>query len=114
MLNPRIYYSFPLNRTLSSLDQASNVNNLSSSTSVSPQNINNGKSVVAVVYTPPDSFNQDTGSNRTIKVNVSELDNSVKTVLEIPIRLYRPLQSSSMVCGRILVLHGYKLALLNV
>jgi pimeloyl-ACP methyl ester carboxylesterase len=76
--------------TLSSLDQASNVNNLSSSTSVSPQNINNGKSVVAVVYTPPDSFNQDTGSNRTIKVNVSELDNSVKTVLEIPIRLYRP------------------------
>jgi pimeloyl-ACP methyl ester carboxylesterase len=90
LLNPRIYYSFPLNRTLSSLDQASNVNNLSSSTSVSPQNINNGKSVVAVVYTPPDSFNQDTGSNRTIKVNVSELDNSVKTVLEIPIRLYRP------------------------
>ena len=78
------------NGTLSSLDQASNVNNLSSSTSVSPQNINNGKSVVAVVYTPPDSFNQDTGSNRTIKVNVSELDNSVKTVLEIPIRLYRP------------------------
>ena len=54
------------------------------------RNISNGKSVVAVVYTPPDSFNQDTGSNRTINVNVSDLDNSAKTVLEIPIQLYRP------------------------
>ena len=79
-----------LKGTLSSLEQASNVNNLSSSTTASPQNISNGKSVVAVVYTPPDSFNQDTGSNRTINVNVSDLDNSAKTVLEIPIQLYRP------------------------
>jgi pimeloyl-ACP methyl ester carboxylesterase len=77
------------NGTLSSLDQASNVNNLSSFINVSPQNINNGKSVVAVVYTPPDSFNQETGSNRTIKVNVSDLHDSDKTVFEIPIRLYR-------------------------
>ena len=65
----------------------------------SPQNISNGKSVVAAVYTPPDSFNQDTGSNRTINVNVSDPDNSAKTVLEIPIRLYRPPVFSSMACG---------------
>ena len=79
-----------LKGTLSSLGHASNINNLSSSTSGSPQNISNEKSVVAAVYTPPDSFNQDKGSNRTISVNVSDLDNSVKTVLEIPIQLYRP------------------------
>ena len=78
------------NGTLSSLEQASNIDNLSSSTRGSPQNISNGKSVVAAVYTPPDSFNQDTGSNRTINVDVSDLDNSAKTLLEIPIRLYRP------------------------
>jgi pimeloyl-ACP methyl ester carboxylesterase len=77
------------NGTLSSLEQASNINNLSSSTRVSPQNISNGKSVVAAVYTPPDSFNQDTGSNRIINVNVSNLNNS-KTLIEIPIRVYRP------------------------
>ena len=83
------------NGTLSSLEQASNINNLSSSVTGSPQ-ISNGKSVVAVVYFPPvvystpDSFNHDKGSNRTINVNVSDVDNSVKSVLEIPIRLYRP------------------------
>jgi pimeloyl-ACP methyl ester carboxylesterase len=78
------------NGTLSSLEQASKVNNLSSSTTSSPQNISNGKSVVAAIYSPPDSFNQDRGSNRTININVSDLDNSFKTVLEIPIWLYRP------------------------
>ena len=78
------------NGTLSSLEQASNVNNLSSSTTSSPQIISNAKSVVAAVYSPPDSFNQNKGSNRTININVSDVDNSLKTVLEIPIRLYRP------------------------
>ena len=78
------------NGTLNSLDQASNINNLSSSTRSSPQNISNGKSVVVAVYTPPDSYNQSTGSNRTVNVNVSDLDNSAKTLLEIPIRIYRP------------------------
>ena len=48
------------NGTLSSLEQASNVNNNSFFTAKgSPHNISNGKSVVAVVYIPPDSFNQD-------------------------------------------------------
>ena len=47
------------NGTLSSLEQASSVNNYSSFTAKdSPHNISNGKTVVAVVYTPPDS-NQD-------------------------------------------------------
>ena len=75
------------NGTLSSLEQASNLNDLSSSATISPQNLSNGKSVVAAVYSPPDSFNQDKGSNRTININVSDVD---KTVLEIPILLYRP------------------------
>src|SRR5918994_4132338 len=77
------------NGTLSSLERASNVSNLSSTVSDSPQNISNGKSVVAAVYTPPDSFNQDTGSKRTIKVNVSDPNNPA-TTLKIPIHLYRP------------------------
>jgi hypothetical protein len=44
-----------VNGMLSSLSQ-SNVNNLSSTDDVSPQNISNGKSIVAAVYTPPNSF----------------------------------------------------------
>jgi pimeloyl-ACP methyl ester carboxylesterase len=79
------------NGTLSSLEQASNVNNNSSFTAKdSPLNISNGKSVVAVVYTPPDSFNQDKVSNRTINVNVSDSDKPSRTLLEIPIHIYRP------------------------
>ena len=78
------------NGTLSSLNRSSNVSNLSSTTSDSPQNISNGKSVVAAVYTPPDPFNQDTGSKRTINVNVSDPNNPATTLLEIPIHLYRP------------------------
>lgn len=78
------------NGTLSSLNRSSNVSNLSSTASDSPQNISNGKSVVAAVYTPPDSFNQDKGSNRTINVNISDPNNPANTLLEIPIHLYRP------------------------
>ena len=79
------------NGTLTSLNQSSNVNNLSSTTIVSPQNIINGKSVVAAVYTPPDSFNnQYTGSNRIINVNVSDPNNPANTLYELPIHLYRP------------------------
>lgn len=80
------------NGTLSSLKQASEDNNNSSFTvKDSPHNISNGKSVVAAVYTPPDSFNQDMGSNRTIKVNVSDPNNnSTSPPLKIPIQLYRP------------------------
>jgi pimeloyl-ACP methyl ester carboxylesterase len=79
------------NGTLSSLERASNVNNLSSTAKDSPHNTSNGKSVVAAVYTPPDPFNQDTGSNRTINVNVSDTNNnSARPILEIPIQLYRP------------------------
>jgi pimeloyl-ACP methyl ester carboxylesterase len=82
----------PTNGTLSSFKQASKDDNKSSSTAKdSPHNINNGKSVVAAaVYTPPDCFNQDTGSNRTINVNVSDTNNSARPLLEIPIQLYRP------------------------
>jgi pimeloyl-ACP methyl ester carboxylesterase len=76
------------NGTLSSLNQSSNLRN--STASGSPQNINNGKSVVAAAYTPPDSFNQDAGSKRTINVNVSDPNNPATTLLEIPIHLYRP------------------------
>jgi pimeloyl-ACP methyl ester carboxylesterase len=79
------------NGTLSSLDQASKVNNNSSFTAKdSPHNISNGKSVVASVYTPPESFHQDIGSNRTININLSDPDNPASTLLEIPIQLYRP------------------------
>jgi hypothetical protein len=79
------------NGTLSSLEQASNVNNNSFFTAKdSPHNISNGKSVVAVVYIPPDSFNQDKVSNRTINVNVSDSDKPSRTLLEIPIHIYRP------------------------
>jgi triacylglycerol esterase/lipase EstA (alpha/beta hydrolase family) len=76
------------NGTLSSLNQSSNVSN--STASDSPQNISNGKSVVAAAYIPPDSFNQDAGSMRTIKVNISDPNNPATTLLEIPIHLYRP------------------------
>ena len=78
------------NGTLSFLERASNANNLSSMAKDNPHNISNGKSVVAAVYTPPDSFNQDIGSYRTINVNVSDPNNSAGTLLEIPIQLYRP------------------------
>jgi pimeloyl-ACP methyl ester carboxylesterase len=84
-----IRHNNPTNGTLSSLEQASKVNNMSSTISVSPQSISNVKSVVAAVYAPPDSFNQDIGTNRTIIVNVSDPNNSVSTLLEIPIELYR-------------------------
>jgi pimeloyl-ACP methyl ester carboxylesterase len=79
------------NGALSSFNQ-SNVNKLSSTTVVSPQNISNGKSVVAAVYTPPDSFNnQDTGSYITINVNISDPNNpDARTLYELPIKLYRP------------------------
>ncbi len=81
----------PTNGTLSSLKQASKDDNKSSSTAKdSPHNISNGKSVVAAVYTPPESFDQDTGSNRTINVNVSDTNNSARPLLEIAIQLYRP------------------------
>ena len=76
------------NGTLSSLSQSSNVSN--STASDSPQNISNGKSVVAAAYTSPDSFDQDAGSKRTINVNVSDPNNLATTLLEIPIHLYRP------------------------
>jgi hypothetical protein len=77
------------NGTLSSFEQASEVNNYSSfAAKDSPHDNSNGKSVVAAVYTPPESFHQDIGSNRTI--NVSDPDNSGSTLLEIPIHLYRP------------------------
>jgi pimeloyl-ACP methyl ester carboxylesterase len=79
------------NGALSSFNQ-SDVNKLSSTTVVSPQNISNGKSVAAAVYTPPDSFNnQDMGSNITINVNVSDPNNpDARTPYELPIKLYRP------------------------
>ncbi|HKG70865.1 MAG TPA: alpha/beta fold hydrolase [Nitrososphaeraceae archaeon] len=79
------------NGTLSCLDQ-SNVNNLFSTTKVTPQNTNNGKSVVAAVYTPPDSFNQDKRDHRTINVNVnvSNANDDTPTLHKVPIRLYRP------------------------
>jgi hypothetical protein len=65
------------NGTLSSLKQASKDDNNESSSIAkdSPHNISNGKSVVAAVYTPPESFDQDTGTNRTI---------NVRPLLEIP------------------------------
>jgi pimeloyl-ACP methyl ester carboxylesterase len=78
------------NGTLTSLEQASNVNNLSSITIDNPKNTSNGKSVVAAVYTPPESFNQHMGSNRTINANVSDPNNPASTLLEIPIQIYRP------------------------
>jgi pimeloyl-ACP methyl ester carboxylesterase len=78
------------NGTLSSLNQ-SNVDNLRSTANVIPKDIGNVRSVVAAVYTPPDSFNQDKGSNRTIDVNVSDPNNPAASApLEIPIQLYRP------------------------
>ena len=73
------------NGILSSLERASNANSLSSTAKDSPHSTGNGNSVVAAVYTPPDSFNQDIGSNMTINVNVSDPNNSARTLLEIPI-----------------------------
>jgi len=55
------------NGTLSSLERALNVNNLSSSTKGRPHNTTNGKSIVAVVYTPPwpvDEFRYYMGNNQ--------------------------------------------------
>lgn len=61
------------NGTLSSLKQASkDDNNSSFAAKNSPHDISNGKSVVAAVYTPPESFNQHMESHRTININVSE------------------------------------------
>jgi pimeloyl-ACP methyl ester carboxylesterase len=80
----------PTNGTLNSLDQASDADSSSSTATVHSLDISNGKSVVAAVYTPPDSFNQDMVSNRTIDVNVSDSNNPASTLLEIPIQLYRP------------------------
>jgi pimeloyl-ACP methyl ester carboxylesterase len=78
------------NGTLSCLKQT-NVDNLRSTAKVSPEGIGNVRSVVIAVYTPPDSFNQDKGSNRTINVNVSDPNNLDATALyELPIKLYRP------------------------
>jgi hypothetical protein len=77
---------------LSSLSQ-SNVNNLSSTDDVSPQNISNGKSIVAAVYTPPNSFHQDKIDCRTIIINVNESnanDADASTLYKIPIQLRRP------------------------
>jgi hypothetical protein len=72
------------NGTLCSLNQSSNVNNLSSTVNGSPQYISDRKSVVAVVYTPPDPLNQATGSKRTINVNVSDPNDPAGTLLEVP------------------------------
>ena len=63
----------------------------SSSVSVDSQRPTNSNPVVIAVYTPPDSFNQHIGSNKTIKINVSEPNNnSTNPLLDIPIQLYRP------------------------
>jgi len=81
-----------VNGMLSSLSQ-SNVNNLSSTDDVSPQNISNGKSIVAAVYTPPNSFHQDKIDRRTIIINVNESnanDADASTLYKIPIQLRRP------------------------
>jgi pimeloyl-ACP methyl ester carboxylesterase len=78
------------NGTLSCLNQT-NVDNLRSTVKASPEDIGNVRSVVAAVYTPPDSFNQDKASNRTIDVNISDLKNlDAGTLYVLPIQLYRP------------------------
>ncbi len=75
------------NGALSSLNQSSNNNNnLSSTAIVSPQNISNGKSVVAAVYTPPDNLNlAENISHRTVNILTNDTNNSL-----ISIQLYRP------------------------
>ena len=79
------------NGTLRGLNNSNINTNLSSAATNISQNTRNGKPVVAAVYTPPDSFdNHETGSNRTININVSDPNNSTNTLLEIPIHLYRP------------------------
>ncbi len=78
------------NGILSCLNQT-NVDNLRSTVKVNPEDIGNVRSVVVAVYTPPDSFNQDKGSNRTIDVNVSDPNSpDARTLYELPIKLYRP------------------------
>ena len=101
LIDSNIPLQFSINRTmpddltngmLSSLGQ-SNVNNLSSTNVVNPHNISNGKSVVAAVYTPPDSFNQDKRDHRTISVNVNVSnanDGDTRTLHKVPIQLHRP------------------------
>ena len=94
------------NGTLCSLNQSSNVNNLSSSVSGSPQNISNGKSVVAAVYTPPDPFNQATGSKRTINVTSRILMTPLVRFLKFQYTSIVLLLFSSMACGGIQITHG--------
>jgi pimeloyl-ACP methyl ester carboxylesterase len=78
------------NGTLSSLNQ-SNVDKLRSTAKVNSKDIGNVRSVVAAVYTPPDSYhNQDKGSNRIITVNVADPNNPTNTLHEISIHLYSP------------------------
>ena len=54
-----------------------------------PQKINKQ---VAVVYTPPDSFNQPTGNHRTIKILISDVKNGSSSTKEkeVSVELYRP------------------------
>jgi pimeloyl-ACP methyl ester carboxylesterase len=79
-----------INGILSCLNQT-NVDKLRSAVKVSPEDIGNKRSVVVAVYTPPDSFNQDKVSNKTIHVNVSDPYNpDARTLYELPIKLYRP------------------------
>jgi pimeloyl-ACP methyl ester carboxylesterase len=79
------------NGTLSCLNQT-NIDNLRSTVKVTPEDIRNVRSIVVAVYTPPDSFNnQDTGSNRTININISEPnDPDARILYELPIKLYHP------------------------
>jgi hypothetical protein len=78
------------NGTLSCLNQ-SNVDKLRSTAKVNPKDIGNVRSVVAAIYTPPDSFNQDIGRNRNIDINVSDPNSpNDRTLYELPIKLYRP------------------------
>jgi pimeloyl-ACP methyl ester carboxylesterase len=75
------------NGALSSLNQENiNNNNLSSTTIVNPQNISNGKSIVAAVYIPPNNIGlTENISHRTINILTNNTNNS-----PISIQLYRP------------------------
>jgi hypothetical protein len=81
------------NGTLSCLNQT-NVDKLGSTTKVIPEDIGNVRSVVAAVYTPPDSYNnQGKEDHRTINVSVkisNPTDSDASMPLKIPIQLYRP------------------------
>jgi hypothetical protein len=59
-----------INGALSSLSQSSNiVNILSSTATVTPKNISNGKSVVAAIYTPQDNIDlAEKISHRTVNI----------------------------------------------